>query len=198
MKPARSVDAFALLLLALACASCGVHAQTPGAPQRGVIRLKVRYKSGDVPKDLPRKRFFLIKGSLEENRGLIEKMKQTDLLSRECYYRSQGASEALIKWLKDNDCESVYCREIEERYVAGSAAVPEFQAAFNQARVEFKTTEVARRWLVSNLSTDLGAGFYSRTHPPASTLLPFEGLPSLDATFGVDVVAVPDSSSARR
>ena len=31
--------------------------------------------------------------------------------------------------------------------------------------------------------------FYTAKNPPASTLLPFEGLPSLDATFGVDVVA---------
>ncbi len=34
--------------------------------------------------------------------------------------------------------------------------------------------------------------FYSGAHPPASTLLPFEALPSLDASFGVDVVAVPE------
>jgi enamine deaminase RidA (YjgF/YER057c/UK114 family) len=34
------------------------------------------------------------------------------------------------------------------------------------------------------------AGYYSNTMPPASTLLPFEGLPSLDASFGVDVIAV--------
>ena len=31
--------------------------------------------------------------------------------------------------------------------------------------------------------------FYSADLPPASTLLPFEGLPSLDASFGFDVVA---------
>jgi enamine deaminase RidA (YjgF/YER057c/UK114 family) len=33
------------------------------------------------------------------------------------------------------------------------------------------------------------AGYYSSAMPPASTLLPFEGLPSLDASFGVDVIA---------
>ncbi len=41
-------------------------------------------------------------------------------------------------------------------------------------------------------------GYYNTARPPASTLLPFEGLPSLDASFGVDVIAVPDSTSARR
>lgn len=42
------------------------------------------------------------------------------------------------------------------------------------------------------------AGFYNDAHPPASTMLPFEGLPSLDASFGMDVVAVPDPVTARR
>jgi enamine deaminase RidA (YjgF/YER057c/UK114 family) len=35
--------------------------------------------------------------------------------------------------------------------------------------------------------------FYSAEHPPASTLLPFEALPSLDATLGIDVIAVPST-----
>jgi len=34
--------------------------------------------------------------------------------------------------------------------------------------------------------------FYNALTPPASTQLPFEALPSLDASFGVDVVAVPE------
>ncbi|MEX2260549.1 MAG: RidA family protein [Bryobacteraceae bacterium] len=32
--------------------------------------------------------------------------------------------------------------------------------------------------------------FYDRARPPASTMLPFQGLPSMDAGFAVDVVAV--------
>jgi enamine deaminase RidA (YjgF/YER057c/UK114 family) len=32
-------------------------------------------------------------------------------------------------------------------------------------------------------------GFLDKAHPPAATLLPFEGLPSLDASFGLEVVA---------
>ena len=42
------------------------------------------------------------------------------------------------------------------------------------------------------------AGYYSADHPPASTMLPFEGLPSLDAQMGLDVIAVAGSSSAQR
>lgn len=34
-------------------------------------------------------------------------------------------------------------------------------------------------------------------HSPAGTMLPFEGLPSLDAPLGIEVIAVPDSSAAR-
>ena len=34
--------------------------------------------------------------------------------------------------------------------------------------------------------------FFSAEHPPAGTILNFEGLPSMDAGFAVDVVAVKD------
>jgi hypothetical protein len=32
--------------------------------------------------------------------------------------------------------------------------------------------------------------FYNGARPPAGTILPFQGLPSMDAGFAVDVVAV--------
>jgi len=32
--------------------------------------------------------------------------------------------------------------------------------------------------------------YYDPARPPASTLLPFEGLPSMDASFAVDAIAV--------
>jgi enamine deaminase RidA (YjgF/YER057c/UK114 family) len=37
----------------------------------------------------------------------------------------------------------------------------------------------------------------SSSHPPATTLVPFESLPSLDAVFGIDAIAVPDSATAQ-
>jgi hypothetical protein len=146
-------------------------AQTPPAT-RGVIRLKVKFKSGDITKELPRKRFFLIKGSLEENKSLIEKIKQTGVLSRECYYRRQGASEALIKWLNENDCDSIYCREIEEKYVDGSEAVPELQTAYNLGLKEFKSPELARHWLTVNVPANLRDGFYNEKQRAINSLLP--------------------------
>jgi enamine deaminase RidA (YjgF/YER057c/UK114 family) len=33
--------------------------------------------------------------------------------------------------------------------------------------------------------------FFEKLRPPASTLVPFESLPSLDASFGVEVIAAP-------
>lgn len=157
----RTAILFSFFLLPFALSFVFVaHTQNP--PSRGVIRLKVKFKSGDVTRELPRKRFFLIKGTLDDNRTLIEKLKQDGVMSRECYYRGKGASLALIKWLKENDCDSVYCREIEARYLNGSDAVPEFQAAYNQGLREFKTPELARRWLTVNLPPDIRDGFYKQ------------------------------------
>jgi hypothetical protein len=160
----------AILLFALFFFPFSFLAQTPPA-SRGVIRLKVKFKSGDVTKELPRKRFFLIKGTLEENKSLIERIKQTDPMSRECYYRSRGASEALIKWLSENDCDSVYCREIEEKHLSGSDAVPEFQTAYNQGLREFKTPELARRWLTVNLPAEIRDGFYNEKQRVITNLI---------------------------
>lgn len=165
LMSSRAILLFAFCLLPFSF--CFVaHTQTPPAT-RGVIRLKVKFKS----KDLPRKRFFLIKGTLEENQSLIERIKQTAPMSRECYYRSKGASPSLIKWLAENDCDSVYCREIEEKYLNGSDAVPEFQAAYNQGLREFKTPELARRWLTVNLPADIRDGFYNQKQRAITDLI---------------------------
>ena len=147
------------MLLGTLGLSFTAHTQTPQTA-RGVIRLKVRYKSAAGAKDLPRKRFFLIKGSLEQNQSLIQQIKQTNLVSRECYYRMHGASEPLIKWLNENDCESVYCREIEDKYLNGTEAVPEFKTAYDQALQELKAPQDARRWLPAYLPVELRDGYY--------------------------------------
>jgi hypothetical protein len=162
---------FALAVCVLLDVNFIAYTQTPQT-LRGVIRLKVKFKSGEITKELPRKRFFLIRGTLEENKSLIEKLKQTGVVSRECYYRGQGASEALIKWLNENDCDSIYCRDIEEKYVIGSEAVPEFQAAYNQGLKEFKTPELARRWLTVNVPPALRDGFYNEKQLTINSLIP--------------------------
>jgi hypothetical protein len=161
---------FCTLLAVILSASFSAHTQSPA---HGVVRLKVRYKSSNATKDLPRKRFFLIKGSLEQNRELIDRIKQTSLPSRECYYRGRHASPALIKWLADNDCASAYCRLIEEKYLTGTEAVPEFQAAYEQARRELKNDERARRWLTNYLSPEIRSGFYDEKQKAIQVLTGF-------------------------
>ena len=146
------------------------HTQSPQNAV-GVVRLKVRYKSAEGTKDVPRKRFFLLPGSLEQNRALLDRIKTLNESSRECYYRSHGASASLIKWLKDNDCETLYCREIDEKYVSGPEAVPEFQKAFEQGLNELKNREVARRWLTNYLPADLRSGFYDERQKAIQALL---------------------------
>jgi hypothetical protein len=141
-----------------------VVAQTPAdapANARGVIRLRVRVASGDgtKAKGLSRKRFFLIKGSLEENKSLIANIRKRPIISRDCYYRGIGASKELIAWLKLHDCESVYCREVEQGDVEG---VREFQQAVADGEKEFGNRDLARKWLSVNLADNLKLGFYKQ------------------------------------
>jgi len=144
---------FALLLMVTV-----VLAQSP----TGVLRLRVKVKADDSAplRGLARKRFFLIPGTLEQNRALLEAMERQPLVTRDCYYSKLGASAALIAWLKEGDCESVYCRGIEKEFVSGPKAVPEFASAFTASQKEYGNEETARQWLTTNLSPDLRDGFY--------------------------------------
>lgn len=130
--------------------------------QSGVLRLRVRVKLDDNSpmRGLPRKRFFLIPGTLEQNRALLEAIERQPLISRDCYYQKIGASTALINWLKEGDCESVYCREVDKDFVSGPKAVPEFVTAFTAGQKEYGKDETARQWLTTNLTPDLRDGFY--------------------------------------
>lgn len=179
----RAILLFAFLILSFSF-DFVAHTQSP-PPAHGVVRLKVKYKSGTASKDLARKRFFLIKGSLDENRSLIEKVKQITTPSRECYYRSKGASAALIRWLRENDCESIYCREIEEKYLSGAEVVPEFQTAFSQAGRELGSSETARRWLPNYLSREIRSGFYDEKQKVILALIA-----DAEATTKTSVVSV--------
>ena len=137
-------------------ASVIVFAQTPEGA-RGVLRLRARVKTGAAMTGLSRKRFFLIPGTLEQNKALLEEVESAPMRSRDCYYRSIGASEALLNWLRKGDCESIYCREIE---TADIEAVPEFQRAFTTGEQEFGNRDIARKWLTVNLPDNIRDGFY--------------------------------------
>jgi hypothetical protein len=130
--------------------------------QTGVLRLRVKVKADDASpsRGLARKRFFLIPGTLERNRALLEAMERQPLVTRDCYYSKLGASAALIAWLKESDCESVYCRSVDKEFVSGPKAVPEFATAFTASQKEYGNDETARQWLTTNLPPNLRDGFY--------------------------------------
>ena len=155
---------FALLLMVAV-----VMAQSP----TGVLRLRVRVKADDAAplRGLARKRFFLIPGTLEQNRALLEAIDRQPLVTRDCYYNKLHASAALIEWLKASDCESVYCRSIENEFVSGPKAVPEFATAFTTSQKEYKNDETARQWLTTNLAPDLRDGFYRDRQSALQALL---------------------------
>jgi len=159
---------FALLLMMTV-----VLAQQPAARQTGVLRLRVRVKADDSAplRGLARKRFFLIPGTLEQNRALIDAMERQALVSRDCYYQKIGASAALIGWLRESDCESVYCRGVEQEFVSGPKAVPEFAVAYAASQKELGNDETARQWLTTNLAPDVRDGFYRSRQTILASLL---------------------------
>jgi hypothetical protein len=166
-SPWRYFPLFALLFVVT-----GVLAQNQPR-QTGVLRLRVRVKADDAApmRGLARKRFFLVPGTLEQNRTLIEAIDRQPLTTRDCYYKKLGASPALINWLKEGDCESVYCRSVDKDLVAGPKAVPEFATAFASSQKEFGSEETARQWLTTNLTADLRDGFYRDRQQVLNSLL---------------------------
>lgn len=159
---------FALLLMVAVA-----MAQEP-ARQTGVLRLRVRVKADDAAplRGLQRKRFFLIPGTLEQNRAFIDAIEHQTLTSRDCYYQKLGASAALIDWLRSGDCESIYCRGVEKDFVAGPKAVPEFASAFAASQKEYGgNEETALRWLTTNVPADMRDGFYRDRQSVLQSLL---------------------------
>ena len=155
-----------------------VLAQQPTAQQTGVLRLRVRVKADETAplRGLARKRFFLIPGTLEQNRALITAIEQQPLTTRDCYYKQHHASAQLINWLQEGDCESVYCRSIENEFVTGPKAVPEFANAFAANHTEFGNDVIALQWLTNYLSPDLRDGFYKDRQRLLQTLLKQSGM----------------------
>ena len=147
------------------------------ASPTGVLRLRVRVKADDTApmRGLARKRFFLIPGTLEQNRTLIDAIERQNLISRDCYYKKLGASAALIDWLKQGDCEAVHCRSVEKEFVTGPKAVPEFATAFVASQKEFGSEETALKWLTTNLAPELRDGFYQERQSVIETLLKIPG-----------------------
>jgi hypothetical protein len=161
------------VILSLCLCGLPIVAQAQGneAQATGVLRLRVKPKVNNKEKGLARKRFYLIKGGLAENKELLEKINRQTIPTRECYYRSLKASEAFINWLKEGDCESVYCRPVEEKFLTGATAVPEFQAAYERSAKEYKKPELGRLWLATNLTDEIRVGFYRQKQVALKALI---------------------------
>lgn len=136
----------------------------------GSLEVTGRVRINKKVEKLQRKRFYLLPGGLAENKKLIDKMRAAEIVSRDCYYSGLQASPQFICWLKAENCESPYCREITETDIAG---VPEFQRAFQKGLRQFGRSrpEIARNWLTTNLPPPLLSGYRERNESLLETLL---------------------------
>jgi hypothetical protein len=149
-----------ILLFVIPTSLVNSQGNTNTSKPTGVLRLRVRVKIGEATRGLSRKRFYLVRGSLDQNKAVLDAAEQRPLVSRDCYYSKLGASPELIAWLKAGDCESVYCREIDEEFISGPKAVREFAAAYAAGEKEFSVGNTSRKWLTTNLPSQLRDGFY--------------------------------------
>ena len=144
--------------------------QSAGQKPTGVLRLRVRVKIDEATKGLSRKRFYLLKGTIDQNRSVLDAADQRPVVSRDCFYSKLGGSPALIDWLKVGDCESVYCREIDQEFISGPKAVPEFATAYAAGEKEFGAA-VGSKWITNNLPDQLRDGFYQDRRNALQTLI---------------------------
>ena len=168
----RSTSVVILVITLFVVYSTSVTSQNPPAQKpTGVLRLRVRVRVDESTKGLSRKRFYLLKGTLEQNKPVLDAAEQRPIVSRDCFYSKLGASQALIDWLKAGDCESVYCREIDQEFITGPKAVPEFAAAYASGEKDFGSTDTGRKWLTNNLPAQLRDGFYQDRRTALQTLI---------------------------
>ncbi|CAN5467133.1 hypothetical protein BH10ACI2_BH10ACI2_03020 [soil metagenome] len=139
------------------------------AQSLGSLEVTGRVKIGTKTEKIKRKRFYLLPGGLDANKGLIEKIKAASVTSRDCFYCQLKASPEYIAWLKVEDCESPYCREITADDIK---AVPEFQAAYQKGLKQFRgKTDVAQKWVTTNLDPNLRDGYYRQRKASLDALL---------------------------
>lgn len=119
--------------------------------------MSVVYKKGDQPLEqndkvtqLARKRFYL--SSCPFNLDKIPGAGRAP--TRKTFYSAVKASPQLIKWLEDNNCDTVYCRELTRAEVTckitDAGCVSEFVRAYNEALRSLKgNEELARKWVTN-------------------------------------------------
>lgn len=147
----------------------------PAKVKCGSFTLSGRPKIGAAVERLKRKRFYLFVGGLAANKPLIDRLKASNPVSRDCFYCQMNASPEYVAWLKAEDCESPYCRAITPEDVT---KVPEFKAAYQKGlgpRQFRGKTAIAQTWLTTNLVPQLRDGFYRQRKTLIQTLLAGSG-----------------------
>lgn len=153
-----------LLVLLAPLGSTRAEAQNLGA-----IEISGRAKIGTKIEKITRKRFYLFRGGLEANRAMLDRVKASAGVSRDCFYCRAKASPEYIAWLKAENCESPFCREITADDIT---KVPEFQAAYQKGLKQFRgKTDIAQKWVTTNLPPELRDGFYRQEKTLLDTLL---------------------------
>jgi hypothetical protein len=128
------------------------------AQTTGVLEVNGRVKIDGKQERLKRKRFYLFRGGLAANKDLVDRIRAAEFVSRDCFYCRLNASAEFRAWLKAEDCESPFCREIT---ADDAARVPEFKAAVEKGTKQFaRRPEIARQWLTTNLEPGFRDGFY--------------------------------------
>jgi hypothetical protein len=185
------IKAFFALLLFLPVA--GQNTPSPLKSLLGSVKFTAQVEINGKTEKLDRKRFYLIRGSRQQNSALLKTLSETIVTSRDCYYadlRRSGRkiSEDFFCWLKTNDCESPYCREIKTKEEALS--VPEFALAYNKGLREYGRSTLALKWLTTNLPDDIRNGYYEQQKPALKKLV------DLARFYGQEATKVKKGSAA--
>ena len=128
------------------------------AQSTGTLEISGRVKIDGKQERLKRKRFYIFRGGLAANKALVDRLRAAEFVSRDCFYCRMNASPQFRSWLKAEDCESPFCRDITAE---DAARVPEFKAALDKGATQFaRKPALAREWLTTNLAPALRDGFY--------------------------------------
>lgn len=135
----------------------------------GSLEINGRVKVEGKQERLKRKRFYLFRGGLAANKALVDRIRTAEFTSRDCFYCRMNASPEFRAWLKAEDCESPFCREIN---ASDAARVPEFKAALDKGTRAFsRRPAIALEWLTTNLAPGLRDGFYLQRKKSIETIL---------------------------
>ncbi|MGB7202387.1 MAG: hypothetical protein WBD16_08980 [Pyrinomonadaceae bacterium] len=158
------------------------------AQSSGSLEISGRVSVAGAQVKLKRKRFYLFRGGLDANKEMVERIKAATVTSRDCFYCKAKASAEYTAWLKAQDCESPYCREIEGQDIA---KVPEFQAAYQKGLKQFRNKPaIAQKWLTTNLTPALRDGFYLTRKTLVASLFGTTKPIQSSMTDSVSVVAI--------